>query len=52
MVVDNLPHATFKVKDAQLEAAVAYLQKRIREQPVPLIRAPKFPQKTVRPGKE
>ncbi len=48
VVVDNLPHATFKGSDAQLEAAVAYLQKRIKEQPVPPIRVPAFPHKAVR----
>jgi hypothetical protein len=30
-VVDNLPHATFLGEDAQLEAAIDYLKKRIRE---------------------
>ncbi|MGD9688799.1 MAG: S41 family peptidase [Phycisphaerales bacterium] len=34
IVVDNLPHATFQGKDAQLEAAITYLQQRMREQPV------------------
>jgi tricorn protease len=52
VVVDNLPHATFQGKDAQLEAAVAYLQKRIKEQPVPPIQVPKFPQKAVRGDSE
>ena len=31
MVVDNLPHATFKGEDAQLKAAITYLQKQIQE---------------------
>jgi hypothetical protein len=32
--VDNLPHATFKGKDAQLEAAIKHLQKEIKEKPI------------------
>jgi tricorn protease len=52
VVVDNLPHATFKGKDVQLEAAIAYLQKRIKEKPVPPPRVPKFPNKAVRAVKE
>jgi len=48
IVVDNLPHATFKGKDAQLEAAIEYLQKRIKEKPVPPPVIPKFPNKTGR----
>ncbi len=31
--VVNLPHATAKGKDAQLEAAIQYLQKKLKEQP-------------------
>jgi tricorn protease len=34
IVVDNLPHATFEGRDAQLEAAVDYLLKKIEEEPV------------------
>lgn len=34
IVVDNLPHATFLGKDAQLEAAIGYLRRRIDEHPV------------------
>ncbi len=49
MVVDNLPHATFKGEDAQLKAALEYLEKRIQEQPVPPMPAPpKFPDKSDR----
>ena len=52
MVVDNPPHATFKGEDAQLQAALAYLEKRIREQPVPPMPAPpKFPDKSMKEGK-
>jgi tricorn protease len=49
IVVDNLPHATFKGKDAQLEAAIAYLKKRIKEQPIPDVVTPKYPDKSL-PG--
>ncbi|RYG22631.1 protease, partial [bacterium] len=45
MVVDNLPHATFQGKDAQLEAAIAYLAKTIKEKPVTVPPAPKRPNK-------
>ncbi len=43
MVVDNLPHATFLGKDAQLEAAITHLQRRIAEHPVVLPPPPKGP---------
>jgi tricorn protease len=43
MVVDNLPHETFKGRDAQLEAAVKFLQEEIKKKPVPLPTAPKYP---------
>lgn len=33
MEVDNLPHATFMGKDAQLEAAIKHLQDLIKEDP-------------------
>ena len=36
IVIDNLPHATFLGEDAQLKAAVAYLQDQIRIDPVPV----------------
>ena len=45
IVVDNLPHATFNGKDAQLEAAIEYLQKQIKERPVPPVVVPKHPDK-------
>ena len=43
MVVDNLPHATFDGKDAQLEAGVHYLQEEIRKHPVEVPKAPPLP---------
>jgi tricorn protease len=48
VVVDNLPHATFRGEDAQLRAAIDYLKKRIREQPVTIPALPKFPNKALR----
>ena len=46
IVVDNLPHATFEGKDAQLEAAVSHLLDRIAKEPVVLPKAPAFPDKS------
>jgi len=45
-VVDNLPHATFLGRDAQLEAALAYLEARIKEDPRPVPGAPAYPDKS------
>jgi tricorn protease len=45
IVVDNLPHATFAGKDAQLDAAIAYLRERIREAPVNTVTPPTYPDK-------
>ncbi len=47
MVIDNLPHATFQGKDAQLTAAVKLLQKKLKEQPITLPPVPPFPRKAV-----
>jgi len=41
--VVNLPHATFNGEDAQLEAAIAYLEQRIAEDPRPIPPAPPYP---------
>jgi len=43
VVVDNLPNATFGGKDAQLEAAVKYLQDLIKTKPVPVPPPPPYP---------
>ena len=43
--VDNLPHATFNGQDAQLEAAIRYLQERIAEDPRAVPRPPPYPNK-------
>ena len=48
-VVDNLPHATFKGEDAQLDAALAYLKRKIQEQPVEVPKTPRRPNKSFRP---
>jgi tricorn protease len=45
VVVDNLPHATFKGEDAQLEAAVKLLKQKIKDEPVVLPPVPPFPKK-------
>ncbi|WP_196140223.1 S41 family peptidase [Aliikangiella sp. G2MR2-5] len=41
--VDNLPHETFYGKDAQLEAAIEYIQKKIRQQPIKAMKPKAFP---------
>ena len=41
--VDNLPHATFNGEDAQLEAAIRYLQGKIAEDPRPVPPPPPYP---------
>jgi tricorn protease len=45
MVVDNLPKATFDGNDAQLDAAIKYLQEQIKAHPVEVPPAPRFPNK-------
>ena len=45
-VVDNLPHATFNGEDAQLDAAIDYLMKKMRDEPVVLPDIPAFPDKS------
>ena len=49
LVVDNLPHATFLGKDAQLDAAIKHLQELIAQDPRPVPPAPKYPDKTFKP---
>jgi tricorn protease len=43
MVVDNLPHATFKGEDAQLKAGVEFLKQKLQDEPVTLPPVPPFP---------
>jgi tricorn protease len=45
VVIDNLPHATFQGEDAQLQAAVKLLKKKLRDQPITLPPVPPFPKK-------
>lgn len=52
IIVDNLPHATFKGEDAQLRAAVDQLLKEIAEKKLDQPAIPKYPDKSYRaPGK-
>ena len=48
IVVDNEPHATFNGQDAQLEAAIAYLQGEIKAHPVPVPAPPPYPNKSLK----
>jgi tricorn protease len=48
VVIDNLPHATFQGEDAQLQAAVKLLKKKLRDQPITLPPVPPFPRKAAR----
>ena len=50
IVVDNLPHQTFGGKDAQLEAAIKYLEEEIRKKPIPKPVAPRYPDKSFKRG--
>ena len=47
IVVDNLPHATFNGRDAQLDAAIEYLKKKIAEDPRPVPPPPPYPNRAV-----
>ena len=49
IIVDDLPHATYEGHDAQLEAAINYLEQEIREDPRPVPHAPPYPDKSFRP---
>lgn len=50
ITVDNLPHATFEGKDAQLEAAVKYLSEQLKRRPVVTPAVPAYPDKSFHPG--
>ena len=50
IAVDDLPAATFAGADAQLDAAVRYLQDLIRREPVPTPNPPPYPNKAFVPG--
>ncbi len=45
LAVDNLPRATFDGHDAQLEAAIRYLQEKIEKEPLPVPPPPAYPLK-------
>jgi tricorn protease len=47
VVVDNLPHETYGGRDAQLDAAIAYLKEMIREEPVVVPEPPVYPDKSM-----
>ena len=42
--VDNLPHTTYEGNDAQLEAAIQYLQQKLHDDPIPDLAAKPFPE--------
>jgi len=46
IVVDDLPHGTFTGGDAQLDAALKYLEEEIRKDPRPVPKAPPYPDKS------
>ena len=48
MVVDNLPHATFKGADAQLDAALAHLKELIAREPRAIPPVPPAPAKAAK----
>ncbi len=48
VVVDNLPHATFEGKDAQLDTAITRLLAAIAKDPRPVPGAPPYPDKSLK----
>ncbi len=50
--VDNLPHATYNGKDAQLDAAIKHLQKLIKEDPREVPSPPTYPDKSFKNNKK
>ena len=50
--VDNLPHSTFNGQDAQLDAAIQYLQKLIKEDPREVPSPPAYPDKSFENNKK
>ncbi len=51
IVIDNLPHETYNGKDAQLEAAIKFLEKKMQEEPVTIPQFPPLPDKSVKYNK-
>ena len=43
ITVDNLPHATFQGKDAQLDTAIRHLLQKIKKDPRPVPKPPAYP---------
>jgi len=52
IVVDNLPHATFNGKDAQLDKAIKLLKKLIKKDPRKVPPVPKYPNKSFKNNKK
>jgi len=52
IVIDNLPHSTFKGQDAQLDAAIAHLKELIETHPVDVPQPPAYPDKSSKKKKE
>jgi len=52
ILVDNLPHATFDGTDAQLDAAIRYLQQKIAEDPRDVPEPPPYPNRAFPYGPE
>ncbi len=48
IVVDNPPHAAFEGKDVQLDAAISYLQREIKQHPNPVPPHPTYPDKSLK----
>lgn len=46
IVVDNFPHSSYQGKDAQLDAALHYLQTKIKEEPRLVPQHPEYPDKS------
>jgi tricorn protease len=46
IIVDNLPHSTYKGEDAQLEAAIKYLEELIEKDPRPVPQPLPYPDKS------
>ena len=44
--VKNMPHATFNGEDAQLDAAIEFLMKKMEEEPVIVPPPPAYPDKS------
>ncbi|MEP0987668.1 S41 family peptidase [Ekhidna sp.] len=50
--IDNLPHATYKGKDAQLDKAIEHLKQKIQEDPRPVPPPPPYPDKSFKNNKK